>query len=390
MLAAIRGEPCDALPWAPRLDLWYNANKRANTLPAKYKDASLIEIADDMDVGFHAVVPQFRDLRNPEDDIDRALGVYNLHTMPYRTVFENMRRNVTIDGDRTIVEYETKAGKISTAVLYDESMRKAGISITHITEHAIKNVNDYKVVGDLFANARVEPNYEGYKAFAEHVGSRGLAIGFISLAASPMHLIQRELAKLETFFYHSADHTDELAELAEQIGLYWQRVLDVVANSPAEVIFLGANYDASVTYPPFFAEHITGWLKKFAATLHSKGKYLLTHTDGENTGLLGEYVDSQIDIADSICPKPMTKLSFKDVRDFFDGKITIMGGIPSISLSEESMSEGEFDKFSGNFFEEIEKGDHLILGISDTTPPGAKFERIEKITQLVKNFGPIS
>ncbi len=39
-----------------------------------------------------------------------------------------------------------------------------------------------------------------------------------------------------------------------------------------------------------------------------KGKFLLTHTDGENIGLLEEYMACEFDIADSICPSPMTKL----------------------------------------------------------------------------------
>ena len=62
MLAAIRGEPTDRIPWAPRLDLWYNANRRAGTLPAKYRKAALTELVDDLDVGYHAVIPDFRDL----------------------------------------------------------------------------------------------------------------------------------------------------------------------------------------------------------------------------------------------------------------------------------------------------------------------------------------
>ena len=33
-------------------------------------------------------------------------------------------------------------------------------------------------------------------------------------------------------------------------------------------------------------------------------EYLLTHTDGENQGLLQHYVASNFDIADSVCPAP--------------------------------------------------------------------------------------
>ncbi len=36
MLASLRGEAMDSIAWAPRLDLWYNANRRAGTLPPEY------------------------------------------------------------------------------------------------------------------------------------------------------------------------------------------------------------------------------------------------------------------------------------------------------------------------------------------------------------------
>jgi len=389
MLAAIRGQSSDRIQWAPRLDLWYQSNKLVGTLPKKYRYASLLEIVKGMGAGLHAVIPDFRDLRGPDDDIDRALGIYNLKMMPYQTILENVERIVQIKRDRTLVEYKTPVGSVSTKVLYDEEMRRSGITLSHITEHACKSVQDYAILGYIFENAQVLPNYEGYLEFAEYVGDSGLAVAFVSLAASPMHLIQRELMNFELFFYETNDHPDEINQLSKQIEVYWNQVLDVVSKCPADVIFLGANYDASVTYPPFFGQHIKPWLKKFSEKLHAKGKYLLTHTDGENTGLLQHYLDSGVDIADSICPAPMTKLSFKEVRDVFDGKITIMGGIPSIALLKSSMSDDAFDAFLDNFFQEIGKGDHLILGISDTTPPKADFERLLKIGKRIESFGAI-
>ena len=389
MLAAIRGEPTDRIPWTPRLDLWYRANKRAGTLPRKYRDASLLDIVDDAGMGFHAVVPDFRDLRGPEDDVDRALGIYNLRTMPCRTVLQDVQRRVRVEADRTFVEYETPAGTISTTVLYDESMRKAGISLTHVEGLAFKGAQDYDALGFIFENALVEPNCDGYLEFADHVSERGVAVGYVSLAGSPMHLIQHELMPLDLFFYEMNDHPDKLALLAQRIGSCWDRMLEVASLSPAEVLLVGANYDATVTYPPFFEAHILPSLKAFAATLHERGKYLLTHTDGENTGLLQHYLSSEIDIADSVCPAPMTKLTFKEVRDFFGDRITIMGGIPSVALLESSMPEREFKSFLDEFFEAIGSGDHLILGISDTTPPAADFDRILEIGRRVEEFGPV-
>ena len=85
MLAAIRGEATPRIPYAPRLDLWHNANKRAGTLPQKYAKATLAELVDDLGWGYHAVIPDFRAIFDPLDDADRALGIYNLRAMPVRT-----------------------------------------------------------------------------------------------------------------------------------------------------------------------------------------------------------------------------------------------------------------------------------------------------------------
>lgn len=390
MLATLRGEPTDSIPWAPRLDLWYNARRRTGTLPAPYQYATMTEIIDDLGWGAHAVIPRFKDLRSPDDDLHRGLGIYNLHSMPYATRLHNVGISHTVEGDLTHVSYETPRGSLHTSVLYDENMRNAGISITHITEHAIKDVRDYDAVGYIFENTEVVPNSSGYSSFQESIGERGLAVAYLALAASPMHLLQRELMPMDQFFFEMHDHPDELACCAGQIGNYYDRIFDAVLGCPAEVFLLGANYDAGVTPPPFFKQHILPWLRDCADTLHDRGRLLLTHTDGENTGLLDLYLESGFDIADSVCPAPMTRLSLRQIRDHFQGRITIMGGIPSVALLPHTVPEGEFHAFLDGLFQELGCGDHIILGISDSTPPQAELRRLITIHKAIERFGAVT
>ncbi|KLU59515.1 uroporphyrinogen decarboxylase (URO-D) [Peptococcaceae bacterium CEB3] len=389
ILATLKGDPTDCLPYVPRLDLWYKSNKLRGTLPSKYKKATLTEIVDDLGVGYHAIIPDFLDFFDPLDEVDRALGIYRLRTLPYRTVLRGIKRNISYEGDLTCVEYKTPAGSIKTKVLYDDTMRQAGITITHILEHAIKSLDDYEAVAYIFEQAEVQPAYEQYLVAKGEVGDRGVAVAYVSLAGSPMHLIQRELMSYNLFFYELHDHPQELEWLSRRIEGYYQKVFDVVAKSPAEVILLGANYDAQITWPPFFREHITPTLARAADTLHAQGKFLLTHTDGENKGLLQAYVEGKIDVADSICPAPMTQLSLRDVREAFAGKVTVWGGIPSVSVLENSMSDQEFEEYLEDLLRQAERGDHLILSIADTTPPDAKFSRIERIARAASEFGPV-
>jgi uroporphyrinogen-III decarboxylase len=387
MLAVLRGQPLDRIPWVPRLDLWHRANRRAGTLPRRYADASLVEMLDDLGWACHAVIPDFKALRTPDDEAHRALGIYNLSCMPVRTVFEGIEYSIAQNGDRQAVEYHTPAGPLTTETVYDEAMRAAGVTITHVTKYAFSGPQDYEPLCCLFRSARAEPNYEGYAAFARTIGERGFATAYLSSAASPMHLIQRELMPLEVFFYELHDRPEEVQRLAECIGRYWRQMYAVAAQAPAEVFLLGANYHASIQHPRFFAEHLTPWLAELAALLHREGKFLLTHADGENRGLLEQYLAAGIDVADSICPQPMTRMTLAETRQALAGRITIMGGFPSVGLVKEAMSDRQFDEYLDEFLRQIGRGERLILGISDTTPPGAEFDRLRKICDRVEALG---
>ena len=390
MLKAARGERADQLPWAPRIDLWHNSNSMRGTLPQPFKqDATLDEVADYLGGGYHKVVPEFLKVRTPEDNVDRGLGVYRLWGMAYRPELVGVEREVKTEGDTTQVTYHTPIGSVSCKILYNEEMKRAGASITWISEHVLKEPKDYKVVGYIFKNMKILPDYENYLDYQRKVGDKGYAAAFANLASSPMHHIMKEFLDATQFYLEMFDHPKELQQLCEDLEPYYDQIFRVLADSPAEVIFSGGNYDEMITYPPFFKDHIMPHLQKFADILHPKGKLLQTHCDGENKGLLDLLAESGMDIAEAVCPRPMTKVTITEVKKAFKGKLTVFGGVPSVALLEESMSDMEFESFMKNLFKEIAPGDRFILGISDTTPPDAKFERLLRITEMVGEWGKL-
>lgn len=390
MLRAIRGQWADYLPWVPRIDLWYNANRYRGTLPSIFsKNISLEEIADYIGGGYHKVVPEFQKTRTPEDMIDRGLGIYRLKEMACRPELIGVDREVKQEGNTTTVIYHTPVGSVSCKMTYTEEMKRAGISQTWISEHVIKRPEDYKVVGYIFKNIKVHPAYESFSLYQKEVGDKGLVVAWASTSASPMHHILKHFFESTTFYLELYDHPQQLRELCEDMEPYFEQVLHVHAHSPAEVIHFGSNYDEMITYPPFFKEHLMPTLQRFSDLLHSRGKFLLSHCDGENKGLLDLIRESGIDVAEAICPHPMTKVTLSEVRKAFQGKVTIWGGIPSIALLESVMSDHEFETFMVKLFDEIAPGDRFILSVSDTTPPDAKFERLLRITEMVRDRGQL-
>jgi hypothetical protein len=388
MLKAARGEWADCLPWVPRIDLWHNSNSLRGTLPAKYrKNATLDEIADDLGGGYHKIIPDFR--RSPEDDLDRGIGIFQLWGMAYRPELIGVERQVKQEGDVTSVIYHTPIGTVSCKIIYTEEMRRSGISISWISEHAIKEPRDFKILGYIFRNIKIHPDYGNYLKFQQKVGDKGFAAAYGDAAAGPMQHIMRDFLDATQFYLTMNDYPKEMQALCEDMESFYDQLFRVLADSPAEVIFFGGNYDEMITYPPFFKEYILPYLQKFADILHTKGKLLLCHCDGENQGLLDLIAESGIDIAEAICPQPMTKVTITEVKRAFRGKVTIFGGVPSVVLLEESMSDEEFERYMMNLFREIVPGDRFILGVSDTTPPDSKFERLLRITDMVQEWGKL-
>jgi hypothetical protein len=388
MLKSARGERVDQLPWAPRIDLWYNANSYRGTLPSKYRRGITIdEIADDIGGAYHKVVPEFR--RTPEDDLNRALGLFHLREGVYRPELVGVDREVKEEGDTTTVTYHTPVGSVSCKILYNEEMRKAGISISWVSEHVIKEPKDYKTVGYIFKNIKIHPDYEGYRRWQREVGGKGFATAFGNNAAGPMQHIMRDFLDATKFYLEMYDHPKEMRQLCEDMEPYFEQLFKAFEDSPAEVILFGANYDEMITYPPFFKDHILPWLQRCAERLHAKGKLLLCHCDGENEGLMDMIAESGMDIAEAFCPRPMTKVSISRFKKALRGKVTIFGGVPSVALLEGSMPDAEFEKYLMETFREIAPGDRFILGVADTTPPEAKFERLPRITEMVKEWGKL-
>ena len=388
MLRAVRGEWADRLPWAPRIDLWYNANSYRGTLPAKYRPGvTLDEIADDIGGAYHKVVGDYLHVRSPEDHVDRAIGVHHRFGLPYRKELLGVEREVKREGDTTEVIYHTPHGSVSSKSKYTEDMRRAGISIAWKAERVIKKPADYKAVGYIFRNIKIHPDYENYLDFKKRVGEKGLAVASANDSAGPMHHIMRNFLGETEFYFEMHDHPREMKQLCEDMEPFFDQLIRVVADAPAEAVLFGSNYDEMITYPPFFKQYIMPYLQKMADRLHSRGKFLVCHCDGENQGLLDLLAHSGMDVAEAICPRPMTKLAITDVKKAFHGKVTIFGGVPSVALLENSMSDEEFERFMKGLFQEIAPGDRFILGVSDTTPPDAKFERLLRITEMVKEWG---
>jgi hypothetical protein len=354
-----------------------------NTLPNEFKRLTLPEIIEKLNVGWYANIPDWTDFDSTEDNLDLPLGILRSKSLPYKTILEGVDRRITIRGNETIVEYITPVGSVFTTTVLTDDMRQAGVSAPYITTHAINESKDIDIVGYIFSHVKVVPALDGYLSLRDQIGDKGIAVAFASANACPIHHVLRTLMPMDKFFFAMMENPGKIYWLAEQMEEYYQSIKEIAASTPAEVVIHGGNYDDSITYPPFFQEHILPQLRDYAGTLHKQGKYLMTHTDGENHDLLSHYLDAEIDIADSLCPAPMTKCHLDEVRNVFKNRITIWGGIPSVLLCSHSCDWNDFKRFIDDLLFRYGHESHFILGVSDMVTADADLDRLQYITDRV-------
>jgi len=388
ILMAAKGEMPEILPYVPRIDLWYNANSLAGTLPERHKGRTQDEISRAEGWALHKIVPEFLKIRKPEDNLHRALGIYSLKELVFNYKFSSdIEIKVKREGDSTHVEYHTPVGMVSTTTEYTQEMRQAGASLTWIEEHVIKRPEDYRVVSYIFENLELIPDFDDFIKWKDEIGEDGVAVTMVALSSSPMHHIQKEFLDATEFYYHYHDYQKEMRELAERVENYYNQALKIIADSPAEAVLWGANYDAMITYPAYFEKEIVPWIRKASDTLGAKGKVVICHCDGENFGLMDLIRDSGTHVAEAVTPYPMTKVTIEEYYQRWSDKLTIWGGIPEILLMAETATDEDLESYLDNLFKVVAPGRRFIVGIADTTPAHAVFDRLIRIGERVEKEG---
>lgn len=363
-IAAIHGEPVDHLPFIGRMELWYNFNKNRDTLPEKYKKWSLWDIQRDLGIGIF------------------GFGAWSasFYRLEYPSTIEVRR---TTNGGEVCTEYRTPYGTLRTRNVLSEELHDADVTGAQV-EHEFKDERDYDALQFLFENTRVVENFDEYAQVVEAIGEDGLALPFSGWL--PMHIIMYHYMGYETFYYQLHDRTARVEKLCDALTEQHRQILHLGARCPAQVIEVGANYDEQMTPPRIFTKYLLPFYHEAADILHSGGKLMAAHLDGEMKRLLEIMPETGLDLAEAITPQPMTSIDIRKTRGLWKDKLAMMGGIPSILLTE-SFSDEEFEKNLWDLRDAIAPGDRFILGFGDNAPTDALFHRIAKVASFWQQYG---
>jgi hypothetical protein len=361
-MAVLKSETPDLLPWFPRLEIWYEANRLERTLPERYQGVSLVDIYRKLGMGFH----------------DRDLANCAIFQIQLRGV--DVKTEEGEKGIRTI--YRTPLGSVSTLLSTTEEMRRKGIRGLEV-EHLIKGPEDYAPVEYIIAHTEIIPTYENYLATEANLGEDGIVFPY--LGQDPMDRILQELIGYNLAYYHLADYPEKVDHLYQALCEHYLKIQAIALDSPATLLRHGEHFDSFMTPVRIFNKYMLPYFQPFAEKLHARGKYLACHADADSSKLLQSIVDCGFDVADCFVTIPMVPLTIERSRAVFGSKVIIWGGIPSILL-EETTSDQEFDDYVLDLFRKIIPANRFILGLADNVMPSSKIERVERVQNMIKDW----
>jgi hypothetical protein len=361
LLAILAGQSPDRLPWIPRLQLWYNARRAEGTLPARFAGMTLREVEHALRLGTPA--------RDGRIFVER---------------YEGMEVTTTdVEGVQTIT-YATPYGTVIRRIVLDERLTGYADS-GHDLEFPIKEERDYDTWEYVAEHTFYDPTFEEYLAYDAWIGDDGLPL--VSAGDCPFHHFLMRLVGYQQAYYELADRLPRVERLMRVMtDCERARLWPVVAASPARLILHGLHFDSQMTPPHLFARYITPYYQEFSTLLHASGKSLSYHADDDSRLILGLVKEAGFDMGECFTTAPMVSCTLAEARAAWGTDVIIWGGVPSVILEEMTPQE-EFETFMREVFATFAPGDAFILGVADNVMPLSLVDRIERISDLVEEYG---
>lgn len=352
-LAIFRREPTPGVLWQPRIEHWYETHKAQGTLPERYRSMTLLDLFDDL--GCSA----------------RAYWLFN-PCFRYEDS-EQIRWEEHVDGhDVTLIQH-TPVGDLVTV------NRRTDMA-WHTQKYPVVTPDDMRVMEWVMAHRRVSFDHDAYAQACATVGERGAPCIFI-----PRINIMRiviEFMGFENGLTALYQYPEEMDRLIDAINDTDNTMLEVVAQSPIEIVNFGDNLHQALCPPPIFERHVLPEFQRRNTILHKAGKKTYSHWDGDCHQLLPYARDCGFDGIEAITPVPQGDVTLEEMRDAL-GDLILLDGIPCTDFLPSEPIEGLIENTHKciDYF-----GPNLVLGISDEISPVGDIERVRLVSEICAEY----
>jgi hypothetical protein len=354
-LQVFQGIKCPHVFFQPRMEPWFAWHKQFNTLPQEFKNSSLLDFYDRLDVSMR-YIHYYSDIPDP------VVKEYS----PDVRILEEKK------DDHLVITYHTPLGPLV-------EVQKWTVDQTWRTiDFPVKTLDDLKRLKWLCDNTRFHFNVKNFLQGMEFIGHRGEPQFW--LPKSPYQALCQTWMKLENFIYALIDAPAEVEMVFQAIDASYDPLYQEIASSEqVRIINFGENIHVNLLSPDYFERYFIPFYQKRSTQLRQAGIYTHVHIDGYFNPLLKYLRTLPFDGYEALTPQPQGDVSLQEIKDHIGDKV-LLDGIPAILfLSHHPMEDLQacVEQIVILF------SPRLVLGISDELPEAADEKGIERVKWVV-------
>jgi len=244
----------------------------------------------------------------------------------------------------------------------------------------LKRPEDFKVLEFMLQDEEWYWDQGAYEQDVQRVGERGSPQLFFR--RSPIQGLFIEHMGFEKTVYMMYDYPALIQHYVEVALEADNAMYEVLCQSPAQILNLGENIDATMNPPPIWRGHLLPYYSQRVEQLHDAGKFVHIHVDGTMKPLLPHLRDCPWDGIEAATPVPQGDVTLEEIKEALGDRV-LLDGIPALyflpSFSMETLIEG-VKRIVELFYP------RLVLGISDEMPPDGDIERARLVGELVQEL----
>ena len=355
--AVTRGTSGGKIIWQPRIGCWFDDRRfRNEELPQPYTGKDL-------------------------PGIYRELGCSNRNYY-FSSCF------VKVNDDR-VKEYTNKISALETEHIIETPVGRISTIIASNTSNYgtfpkkwwVQSEEDMKVLMWVEERCTWKWDDKSYNELLKIWGDLGLPT--MCMPRVNIQHLYIDIMGVEEGIFAICDYPDTVEKYFQILSESHERLIEVINESPIEVINFGDNVHAGMLPPELFKKYVLPEYQKRNELLHKANKFTHSHWDGDTRQLLAYAGECGFDGIEAVTPKPQGDVTLEEVKKAFGDDLFLIDGIAAL-LFEDIYPLEELEKQTREAIELF--APKLILGISDEISSRGSLERVKFVGEIVDDY----
>ena len=357
ILAALRRQPVDRVPWVPLL-VPYTIAGFPDDAPHRVAEA---QRAVGCDIWTQSAA-------------DR-IGLWMLKPKG------KIKRIQYFDNGDLITGYETPEGTIT-----ERQRSGIGGSLNAPVEYLLKTPQDLRVFRYVLENSFLFiADYTEHYAWEEKIVGDDGVITDTTIGLSPHQMFINALAGVESTYDLQAEELelfDEVMDIMHRQNL--RQIRETVKRSKAEIFINSDNTGTTTLSPDVYEKYCARQLSEYADILHEYGKLHVIHMCGKLKYMTDQIAGCRFDAVADIAPEPTGDLELWEAAEAFPN-MAVKGGIGCDSFVSDDPRVC-YNK-AVEILEKTRGCPGILLGSGDSVPNGTSMENLRAVTKAVEEAG---